>query len=1265
MKRFLSVLLSCLLIFCTFFAVPYTEAPFIVFSSAVEDSLLFEYNSNTKSYCVVGLADEGVTEITIPGTYNDNPVTAIADEAFLESASLVKVTISENVTRIGESAFKSCASLEEVVFNTNSAQIGEKAFLFCRKLAKVSFTENSVIDIGTAAFQSCSALEKLSLPEGLVSIGVSVFTNCSALNEVWVPSTITSIGGGAFGNCENLETAHITSIGSWCNVSLVSADSSPVAWATNVYVNGQLLGEEMVIPSGVEEIKAYCFYSLTGVKNVYLSETVKTIGDYAFAQSGIEKITLNEGLESLGERSFYGSKILEINIPSSVHSIGSESFSLTTLDKINIASIESWCNIDFADEQANPVSCGNAYVDGTLLTELTIPEGVEEIKPYAFACFGSLISVVIPSTVKTINKYAFARCYGLTQITIPEGVGVIKAGAFYECYKLTDITINTSTATMEENVFYNCNKLVNIHVPSLSTWCGLTFPTSKANPLTSGKKLYVDGELQTAIKIPEGVKVIKKNNLSGYSEITSVYLPSTVSNIEAGAFAECPNITSVDINAQNQWYCAEDNVLYTKSKQRLIYSPATKAHTRFVVDEAVLYIEEYAFYKNTSLVELVLPAGLKSIGAYATNYCSNLKYVFFLGTQAQWSGVTIKTPSIITSAYMHFGTDEHTESDNWEFASGCSCTNGKESHINKVCKYCDYAFDFQVVPPGHAYVDNVCKYCGDTEFEYEVNNYGETTITKYNGKDAYVKIPERIDGYFVSLIGSEAFEDNDELVVVYIPDRVFGIDDGAFSNCDNLVEITGAQGVVQIGDKAFSNCRKLQRYPFGSKLKSIGEYSFASCESLTNADLPDSVYFIGEYAFSYCTSIKHFTVPQGVEILEREIFNRVSLETFTVGSNVKEIKGNGLSVFYSVDTLYIKDLSAWFEVTFERGANPVIKAKNLNVEGKSARDLVIPKDVETIPAYAFEDCSCIESVTVTSSTQTIASHAFDNCNKLKSIVLQEGVKTIGDYAFLNCKMLENVEMADSVIYLYAGAFKGCTSLEKIDLPASITNVETYTFQDCTSLKSVTMPEGVGTIQNSAFKGCTSLESIDLTNCSDLYSCALMDCTSLKTVKLSPKMRTINSDIFNGCTSLEEIHLPNELTTISNRTFANCTSLKDVYIYKKLNTIYSDSFENSGVVNVFFTGTESSWDIKTTSSPELKSAYIHYESTTHSPSDFWILDENFVCGSEETFYKYRTCKYCPMEYEREVMDSGHAMQNHVSAVDFRSLQIPFQRTVKQQ
>ena len=145
----------------------------------------------------------------------------------------------------------------------------------------------------------------------------------------------------------------------------------------------------------------------------------------AFRYRGLTSIEIPNSVTSIGDYAFSScTGLTSIEIPNSVTSIGSSAFySCSGLTAVHISDVSAWCNIDFASSSANPLgSAKNLYLNDELVTELVIPEGVTEIKDYAFENCKGLTSVVIPGSVTRIEYGAFSDCSGLTSVTIPNSV---------------------------------------------------------------------------------------------------------------------------------------------------------------------------------------------------------------------------------------------------------------------------------------------------------------------------------------------------------------------------------------------------------------------------------------------------------------------------------------------------------------------------------------------------------------------------------------------------------------------------------------------------------------------------------------------------------------------------------------------------------------------------------------------------------------------------------------------------------------------------
>ena len=111
--------------------------------------------------------------------------------------------ISHSVTSIGSFAFDGCSGLTSVTIPNSVTSIGSSAFSYCSGLTSVTIP-NSVTSIGYSTFSGCSGLTSVTIPNSVTSIGWCAFSDCSGLTSVTIPNSVTSIGLFAFSDCPEL-----------------------------------------------------------------------------------------------------------------------------------------------------------------------------------------------------------------------------------------------------------------------------------------------------------------------------------------------------------------------------------------------------------------------------------------------------------------------------------------------------------------------------------------------------------------------------------------------------------------------------------------------------------------------------------------------------------------------------------------------------------------------------------------------------------------------------------------------------------------------------------------------------------------------------------------------------------------------------------------------------------------------------------------------------------------------------------------------------
>ena len=302
---------------------------------------------------------------------------------------------------------------------------------------------------------------------------------------------------------------------------------------------------------------------------------------------------------------------------------------------------------------------------------------------------------------------------------------------------------------------------------------------------------------------------------------------------------EKPNLTPVmneDLSTKrteeelNEAFVDEWGVEYSKDGRKLLKVPGELSGA-YSVKEGTRIICDSAFWNCRSLLEIVIPSSVTSIGKGAFSFCSSLKYI-----------------SIPKSVICLNGNP---------FAK----CNGK----------------LECLSPNFVFEDDI------------LFNKDKSRMISFRNQNikSYV-IPSS-----VTSIGKGAFSFCDSLSEIVIPSSVTSIGDSAFSRCDSLSEIVIPSSVTSIGDCAFCSCDSLSEIVIPSSVTSIGEGTFSFCDSLSEIVISSSVTSIGDNAFSCCRSLSEIVIPSSVTSIGKGAFSYCrSLSEIVIPSSVTSIGDN-------------------------------------------------------------------------------------------------------------------------------------------------------------------------------------------------------------------------------------------------------------------------------------------------------------------------------------------------------------------------------------
>lgn len=200
--------------------------------------------------------------------------------------------------------------------------VGFRAFDGCTAVTSVTLP-NTVLYIGYQAFEACTGLTTITVPNAVTEISDYAFTGCSALTSIHIGNSLSLIGEYAFSGCTGLTSLTVDSDNPYfvsrndCNAIIETASNTLAVGCQNT-----------TIPTSVTAIGGLAFHDCTTLTAIDIPDSVTSIGWRAFQGcTSLTDITIPGSVTQINEHAFSGcSALTSINLPNAITCIGDYAF---------------------------------------------------------------------------------------------------------------------------------------------------------------------------------------------------------------------------------------------------------------------------------------------------------------------------------------------------------------------------------------------------------------------------------------------------------------------------------------------------------------------------------------------------------------------------------------------------------------------------------------------------------------------------------------------------------------------------------------------------------------------------------------------------------------------------------------------------------------------------------------------------------------------------------------------------------------------------
>lgn len=889
-----------------------------------------------------------------------------------------------------------------------------------------------VLGVGEVAFQGQTGLRSVCLPEGLEQIGERAFDGCSALERAVLPASLRLIGERAFDGCLCLQEIRVSA----GNLFFRDEDGMLCTRAGRLlrFPAGRWVEGVLCVPEGVKEIAPGAFADCSGVEQIKLPASLRSVSGEAFC-----------GCDSL--RSI------------SVH-LGN--YTLRSMDGVLFTA-------------AGELVC---YPPASERSAYNVPSDIVRIGRAAFFRCRSLREVRLPEELEQIGNRAFVSCSALEAIRIPGMQTGIASNALVDCSGAVLYVAEGSAAQRYADKAKRRAERIDSAGPARPGK-----PAGAVRVVKPGKATVLPPADYRITETESGCVVEKYCGTSAQvtvppmicgrrvvalgmeafagTEVQTVRLPWAVTRIGERAFEGCDLLRALQVAEDNEVFCISGGVLLRQDGALVRCPPALEA-AEYAVPDDVSSICDGAFSGCRALRTVRIPSGVTHIGAEAFRQCPDVVLQVAPDSPAHRWAAENGVRFVLQRAAE---ADPHADFSTADMDDGCVVTG-----------YTGGAAELHI--PGEIRGRRVI-------------GLGSRALA-HQQKLTALTLPEGM-----TFVGDGALSMCTALEEISLPATLQTISATALEGCRALRAIQVApanptmlclQGVLCSRDGAllrYPAALAAERYDIPQSVRAIGAHAFGGCRALRELRVHGQVSQIGERAFEGCGEL--------VLQVERDSFAHKWAENngvrFALPADphaeytTEDMTGGCVVTGY---TGQAEKLTIPQEIRGRR----VLEVGSRAFSGQTTiREVVVPEGVTAIANEAFRMCSSLETISLPATLLTISATALLNCAALRRIdvapanrrlMIRGGMLCSRDGVLLRCPEaldIDRLTVPEYIREIGDDAFSGCRKLRAIRL-GHVSALGSRAFLGC-GLRSVTVPEGVKTLQMGVFGYCVELQSLSL------------------------------------------------------------------------------------------------------------------------------------------------------------------------------------------